>query len=69
MLRRLSIALVASAIVLSPLPTKAQDGTAEELGDLMSISLKDVVKSTTGFQVVVKIAGTSHQTGIGGFLA
>ena len=68
MLRRLSIGLVASAIALAPLPTKAQDGTAEDLG-VMSISLKDVVKSRTGFQVVVKGAGTSHQTGIGAFLA
>jgi hypothetical protein len=42
---------------------------AEDLVDVMSISLKDVVKSTNGFQVVVKIAGTSHQTGIGAFLA
>ena len=68
MLRRLSIGLVASAIALAPLPTKAEDGTAEDLGDVMSISLKDLVKSRNGFQVVVKGAGTSHQTGIGAFL-
>ena len=35
----------------------------------MSISLKDVVKSMIGFQVVVQVAGTAHQTGIGAFLA
>lgn len=69
MLRRLSVGLLASAIAMAPLPTKAQDGTAEDLGDVMSISLKDVVKSRTGSQVVVKGAGTSHQTGIGAFLA
>ena len=70
MLRRLSIGLVASAIALAPLPTKAGHiFSAEDLGDVMSISLKDVVKSRTGFQVVVKGAGTSHQTGIGAFLA
>ena len=50
MFRRLSIGLVASAIAIAPLPTKAQDGTAEDLGDVMSISLKDVVKPTIGLQ-------------------
>jgi hypothetical protein len=44
MLRRLSVGLLASAIAIAPLPTKAEDGTAEDLGDVMSISLKDVVK-------------------------
>ena len=68
MLRRLSIGLVASAIALAPLPTKAQDGTAEDLGDVMSISLKDVVKPTIGFQGVLQGAGTANQAGIGGFL-
>lgn len=68
MLRRLSIGLVASAIALAPLPTKAQDGTAEDLGDVMSISLKDVVKPTIGFQGALQGAGTPNQAGIGGFL-
>ena len=68
MLRRLSVGLLASAIALAPLPTKAQDGTAEELGDLMSISLKDVVKPTIGFQGALQGAGTPNQAGIGGFL-
>ena len=68
MLRRLSIGLVASAIALAPLPTKAQDGTAEDLGDVMSVSLKDVVKPTIGFQGALQGAGTPNQAGIGGFL-
>ena len=37
MLRRLSIGLVASAIAIAPLPIKAQDGTAEDPGDVMSM--------------------------------
>jgi len=35
----------------------------------MSISLKDVVESTIGFQAAVQGAGTPNQTGLGGFLA
>ena len=68
MLRRLYIGLLASAIAMAPLPTKAQDGTAEDLGDVMSISLKDVVKPTIGFQGALQGAGTPNQAGIGGFL-
>ena len=68
MLRRLSIGLVASAIALAPLPTKAQDGSAEDLGDVMSISLNDVVNPTIGFQGAMQGAGTPNQVGIGGFL-
>ena len=68
MLRRLSIGLVASAIAMAPLPMRAQDGTAEDLGDVMSISLKDVVKPTIGFQGALQGAGTPNQAGIGGFL-
>ncbi|MEC7247553.1 MAG: carbamoyl-phosphate synthase [Cyanobacteriota bacterium] len=67
MLRRLSTGLLASAIALAPLPTKAQDGTAEDLG-VMSISLADVVKPTIGFQGALQGAGTPNQAGIGGFL-
>ena len=33
----------------------------------MSISLKDVVKPTLGFQGALQGAGTPNQTGIGGF--
>ena len=69
MLRRLSIGLLASAVAIAPLPLKAQDGSAEDLGDVMSISLKDVVKSTIGFQAVLQVAGTAHQTVLGGFLS
>ena len=47
---------------------KAQDGTAEDLGDVMSISLKDVVKPNIGFQGALQGAGTPNQAGIGGFL-
>ena len=68
MLRRLSIGLVASAIALAPLPTKAQDGTAEDLGDVMSVSLADVVKPTIGFQGAPQGAATPNQAGVGGFL-
>ena len=58
MLRRLSIGLVASAVAITPMPLKAQDGSAEDLGDVMSISLKDVVKPTLGFQGALQGAGT-----------
>ena len=68
MRRRLSIGLLASAIGMAPLPTKAEDGTAEDLGDVMSISLKDVVKPNIGFQGALQGAGTPNQAGIGGFV-
>ena len=68
MLRRLSIGLLASAVAIVPMPLKAQDGSAEDLGDVMSISLKDVVKPTLGFQGALQSAGTPNQAGIGGFL-
>ena len=68
MLRHISIGLLASAVAIAPLPLKAQDGSAEDLGDVMSISLKDVVKPTFGFQGALQGAGTPNQAGIGGFL-
>ena len=68
MLRRLSIGLLASAVAIAPLPLKAQDGSAGDLGGVMSISLKDVVKPTFGFQGALQGAGTPNQAGIGGFL-
>jgi len=68
MLRRLSIGLLASSVAIAPLPLNAQDGTAEDLGDVMSINLKDVVKPTIGFQGALQGAGTPNQAGIGGFL-
>jgi hypothetical protein len=68
MLRRLSLGLLASAISVAALPAIAQeDGSADELG-VMSISLKDVVKPTLGFQGALQGAGTPNQAGIGGFL-
>ena len=36
-LHRLSLGLLASAIAIAPLPPKAQDGTAEDPGDVMSM--------------------------------
>ena len=66
MLRRLSIGLLACAFAMAPLPMKAQDGTAEDLGDVMSISLKDLVKPTIGFQGALQGAGTPNQAVIGG---
>jgi hypothetical protein len=68
MLRHISIGLLASAVAIAPMPLKAQDGSAEDLGDVMSISLKDVVKPTFGFQGALQGAGTPNQAGIGGFL-
>ncbi|MDA9149257.1 carbamoyl-phosphate synthase [Synechococcus sp. AH-229-G18] len=67
MLRRLSLGLLASAISIASLPAIAQEGSAEDLG-VMSISLKDVVKPTLGFQGALQGAGTPNQAGIGGFL-
>ena len=42
--------------------------TPEDLGGVMSISLKDVVKPNIGFQGALQGAGTPNQAGIGGFL-
>jgi len=68
MLRRLSLGVLASAISLAALPAIAQEGgSADDLG-VMSISLKDVVKPTLGFQGALQGAGTPNQAGIGGFL-
>jgi hypothetical protein len=68
MLRCLSLGLLASAISIAALPAIAQeDSSADDLG-VMSISLKDVVKPTLGFQGALQGAGTPNQAGIGGFL-
>ena len=67
MLCRLSLGLFASAISVASLPAIAQEGSADDLG-VMSISLKDVVKPTLGFQGALQEAGTPNQAGIGGFL-
>ena len=71
---RLSLSLGSTAALAlantSFLPAAAQEAdTAEDLGGVMSISLKDVVESTIGFQAAVQGAGTPNQTGLGGFLA
>ena len=57
-------------LAITPLlPAAAQiAGTAEDLGGVMSISLKVVVKPTIGFQGALHGAGTPNQSGIGGFL-
>ena len=70
---RLSLSLggaAALALANTPLlPAAAQDAdTAEDLGGVMSISLKDVVKPSIGFQGALQGAGTPNQAGIGGFL-
>ena len=69
---RLSLSLSGvAALALSNgalLSVAAQDvGSADDLG-VMSISLKDVVKPTLGFQGALQGAGTPNQAGIGGFL-
>ena len=69
---RLSLSLSGvAALALSNgavLPAIAQEGgSADDLG-VMSISLKDVVKPTIGFQGALQGAGTPNQAGIGGFL-
>ena len=59
---------MASAISVASRPAIAQeDGSADDLG-VMSISLKDLVKPTLGFQGALQGAGTPNQAGIGGFL-
>ena len=70
---RLSLSLggfTALAIANIPfLPAAAQEAdTAAELGNVMSISLKDVVKPSIGFQGALQGAGTPNQAGIGGLL-
>ena len=68
MLRQFTAVLVAYASFIVPLSATAQEkGSADDLG-VMSISLKDVVKPTIGFQGALQGAGTPNQAGIGGFL-
>ena len=55
MLLRLSIGLLTSAIAVAPFPTKAADGTAEDLGDVMSIRLQDAVKSTIADRCALQV--------------
>ena len=67
MLRHHSLGLLAAATTIASRPASAQEGSAEDLG-VMSISLKDVVKPSIGFQGALQGAGTPNQAGIGGFL-
>ena len=67
MLHRLSIGLLATAISIVPLPAKAQYGTAEDLGDVMNISLKDVVSTTFADQCALQVANAG--SGAFGWLA
>ena len=46
---------------------KTNQGTAADLG-VMSISLKEAIKSNFGFQGALQGAGTPNQAGIGGFI-
>ena len=67
MLHRLSIGLLATAIFIVPLPAKAQYGSAEDLGEVMNISLKDVVNTTFADQCALQVANAG--SGAFGWLA
>ena len=67
MLLRLSAGLLATAAFIAPLAATAQESSTDDLG-VMSMSLKDVVKPTIGFQGALQGAGKPNQAGIGGFL-
>ncbi|WP_137024994.1 carbamoyl-phosphate synthase [Synechococcus sp. UW179A] len=67
MLRRLTIGLLISATAIAPFPLKAQDGMPEDLGDAISINLKDVVKFNWGFQGALQDAGVTNRIGAGFF--
>ena len=67
MLRCLSIGMLASAVAIAPLPLKAEDGSTEGLGDVMSISLKDSVKFNWGVQAALQDAGVTNRIGAGFF--
>ena len=68
MLHRLSLGLLASAISVASLTAIAQEeGSADDLG-VISVSLKDVIKPTLGFQGALQGAGIPNQAGIGGLM-
>ena len=67
MLRHLSIGLLASAVAIAPLPLKAQDGSADDLG-VMSSALKMWSNLPLASRGALQGAGTPNQAGIGGFL-
>ena len=60
MLLRLSAGLLATAAFIAPLAATAQESSADDLG-VMSMSLKDVVKPTIGFQGALQGPGTPNQ--------
>ena len=61
------LGLLANAIIIAPLSAKAEDGTAVDLGDVMSISLKDVVKTSLAEQCALQVANAG--SGVFGGLA
>ncbi len=67
MLHRLSIGLLKTAISIVPLPAKAQYGSAEDLGEVMNISLKNVVNTTLAEQCALQVANAG--SGAFGWLA
>ena len=68
MLRPLSIGLLTSCIAVFPLPSSAQDnGTAEDLGDAMSINAERAVKFNWGFQGSTQDNGSTNLIGAGFF--
>ena len=67
MLHRLSIGLLATAISIVPLPAKAQYASAEDLGEVMNISLKDVVTTTFADRCALLVANAG--SGAFGWLA
>ena len=62
MLHRFSIGPLATAIYIVPLPAKAQYGNAVDLGDVMNISLKDVVSTTFADQSALQVANAGSGT-------
>ena len=48
--------LLATASIIASLSAKAEHGTAEDLADVMSISLKDVVKITLADKCALHVA-------------
>ena len=60
-------ALALTSSPIQPVAAQKENGNPADLG-VMSISLKDVVKPTIGFQGALQGAGTPDQAGIGAFL-
>ena len=47
--KNIALGLLASAFAIAPMPLKSQEGSAVDLGDVLSVSLKDAVKFNWGF--------------------